>query len=210
MAASSDRRRAGSCRSAADSSSTVRSVRAPGLPQSLDGGPDLTRLVPAFVVLGLPSEPREAAARIGVPLVQFASVADEGLQAEIDVPPGLWRLWPARGVAIWVGARPASLPRIAFSCAEVDFARALVLLADDGLWPSELRVLTEKGWSPSLRVGTALRVLVAASADALYGLWSDEAGRALRATIFRTGEVRAETRELAERLSIVLGGFSYA
>jgi hypothetical protein len=184
-------------------------VTARGLPGAIEGGPNLTGLVPALLVFDLPNNIVLVAERLGIPAAAFQAVRGNAFQAELELPPGRWRFWPSVGAALWVGYRPDSFPAAPSNRPELDLSAALVVLAADGLWPSELRVLDARGWTPVIGAPAAARALALGSDPiALFGVWSDQGGRALRACIFRNGEVRAGTDALAERLLILLGKFN--
>jgi hypothetical protein len=177
-----------------------------GLPSALEGGPELSGLIPALLVFDHPRDVALAAERLHVPLAHFEAIRGDALQAELELPPGRWRLWPRHGAALWIGRRPKGFPAVPSERRELDLGRALVVLARVGLWPTELRVLDERGWTPTLGVAAAARALEPGQVPlALFGIWSDSEGRALRACLFHHGEVRAETEGLAERLLILLG-----
>jgi hypothetical protein len=195
---------------AADERDTVRAVTARGLPSTLEAGPNLNGLLPALIVVGLPHDAALAADRLRVPLGRFESVRGDVLEAELEVPPGRWRVWPQRGAALWIGQRPDSFPAEPSEGRGLDLVQTLLVLADAGLWPSELRVLKDTGWTPVLGVAAAARALTRVDdVVALFGVWSDvEGAAALRACLFSDGVVRAETEGLAERLLILLGSLS--
>jgi hypothetical protein len=71
-----------------------------------------TFAIPAVAVAGLPREAVDVANVLGLLPSQLAPTRDEALEAELDVPPGRWRVWPTRGVGLWVG-RDTSPPPLA-------------------------------------------------------------------------------------------------
>jgi hypothetical protein len=91
----------------------------------------------------------------------------------------------------------------------LDLAHAFVSVAAAGLWPTELRVLRDEGWTPVLSVSAVARALAPQFKPlGLFGVWSEADGAARRACLFADGVVWAETEVLAERLLILLGSLS--
>jgi hypothetical protein len=163
--------------------------------------------MPALLVGGLPAEPVDAAAALGVPFDVFGAVRGGALQADFDLPRGTsWRLLGrGSGLALWVGRdanseRPPSRRRA--RSIELDLTKALLALAEIELaWLSEGSVLDAAGtWGPAATGETVLRMLAAErSAQAVAGTWGDARGRAVQAEIYRDGRIWAETHTQAER-----------
>jgi hypothetical protein len=153
-------------------------------------------LVAAVAVAGLPAEPSAIAAHLGIEPEQLGATRGGALQVDLDVPAGFWRVWPARGIGLWISRLPGQLPPLGRlrPNLEIDLARTLLRLGERGIWLYEGRVYDrEHGWSRPL----ALRPLYAALTDrstdpiAVAGAWSDPAGRAYRAVLTRAGELQA-------------------
>jgi hypothetical protein len=152
--------------------------------------------VAAVAVAGLPAEPSAIAAHLGIELGQLGATRGGAFQADLDVPAGFWRVWPARGIGLWISRMPGQRPPLGRvrPNVEIDLARTLLRLGERGIWLYEGRVYDrEHGWSRPL----ALRPLYRALADgtdetlAVAGAWSDPAGRAYRAVLTRAGELQA-------------------
>jgi hypothetical protein len=152
--------------------------------------------VPAGVLCGLPTDLGALTQELGVASSQFQHMRHGALQAELDVPAGIWRIWPELGLALWVGRNPkATMPFIsAPRRAAIDLHQALLRLHSSGLWLQEGRVVLDDG---SLTGPLPLETIVAALREqkeriaGIAGFWGDENGRALEAEIHRTGELRA-------------------
>jgi hypothetical protein len=124
--------------------------------------------------------------------------------AEIDVPTGSWRYWPSDGVAIWVGARKDAIPRVE-AVASLDLFDAVAALASAGLALRELSFRFADGWTANIRAHRALDLLAdSGDFEGISGVWADPAGRAVRATVYKTGVVTAEDRDQAWRIAEAL------
>lgn len=171
--------------------------------------PRVVGLVPAAVVTGLPADIGAASEMLGLRPEQLVDHGDGTLQADLDVPGGIWRVWPGAGSALWVSARGAASPPLPAGVAlePIDLAAAVANLHAAGHWVSELRVLSGDEWSPPLRVRAALEVLTdpRATISGISAYWSDSPGAA-RVEIFTNGHLWADDSLRAERFILVAKG----
>jgi hypothetical protein len=153
-------------------------------------------LVAAVAVAGLPDEPAAIASYLGVETSQLGQTRGGALQADLDVPAGFWRVWPARGIGLWIGRAPGQRPPLGAlrPNLDIDLARTLLRLGDRGIWLYEGRLYErERGWSRPLQLRPLYEALVDDANDtlAVAGAWSDPGGRAYRAVLTRAGELQA-------------------
>lgn len=153
-------------------------------------------LVAAIAVAGLPEESSAIASYLGIDEAELAATRGGALQADLDVPAGFWRVWPARGIGLWISRKPGQRPPLGRlrPNVDIDLARTLLRLGERGIWLYEGRLYDrEHGWSRPLALLPLYRALTDGSTDtlAVAGAWSDPAGRAYRAVLTRTGELQA-------------------
>jgi hypothetical protein len=157
-----------------------------------------TVAIPAVAVAGLPRAAVDVANVLGLLPSQLAPTRDEALEAELDVPPGRWRVWPTRGVGLWVG-RDTSPPPLARVRAlyRLDLAETVRRLGEHGIWLYEGRVFDRGRWSEPLPLKPVYQLLLGGEATAVCGAFGDRAGRAHEAMIFRSGQLRMSHPEQA-------------
>jgi hypothetical protein len=152
--------------------------------------PDPARAVAvtAVAVAGLPASVAELATSLGLLPEQFGATRDDALEAELDVPSGRWRVWPDRGVGLWVSgdATPPPLTRVTAELT-LDLRGAVSRLGGHGIWLYEGRILRGGEWSGPLPLKSAYPLL--ADADAVCGSFA-ERGRSEEALLERSGRVR--------------------
>lgn len=158
----------------------------------------LAAAIPAVAVAGLPRAVEALADVLGLLPTQLAPTRDEALEAELDVPPGRWRVWPARGVGLWVG-RDTSPPPLARVRAlyPLDLAETVRRLGEHGIWLYEGRVFEGGGWSAPLPLKPVYQLLLGGEATAVCGAFGDRAGRGHEAMISRSGQLRMNHPEHA-------------
>jgi hypothetical protein len=164
--------------------------------QLRDGAEAPEGLVPAVAVAGLPGHPEEIARHLGVGLEQFGATRGGAIQADLDVPAGFWRVWPDRGIGLWVGRVPGQPPPLGRLCpsVEIDLAATLLRLGERAIWLYEGQLFhEERGWTRPLALRPLFEELTQGGAEyiAIAGSWSDPAGRAYRAVLTRSGELQA-------------------
>lgn len=136
---------------------------------------------------------------------QFEPMTDGTLQADLQVPPGTWRLWPERQVALWVGARPDAVPAVRAD-AQLDLFDAALALSDAGLKLRDLRARNAVGWGKLMRAHHALRHLAEhPDTGAVRGVWADPVGRAIRAEIHSSGTMFVQDAAAAWRIAEAVG-----
>ena len=161
-------------------------------------------LLPALALVGLP-EDAEAAMAVLASVEQFEPMRDGVMQAEIEVPPGTWRLWPDRYVALWVGKRPDAVPALRGD-AQLDLFETVLALSDCGLKLRDLRARSAAGWGKLMRAHHALRHLAEhPDVSAVRGVWADPQGRAVRAEIHSSGTMFAQDAPVAWRVAEAVG-----
>jgi hypothetical protein len=167
-----------------------------GLCAQVEIGP--TAASPAVAVAGLPQALEAVAEVLGLLPSQLAPTRDEALEAELDVPPGRWRVWPARGVGLWIGhdTSPPPLGRVR-SLYRLDLAETVRRLGEHGIWLYEGRVLDADGWSAPLPLKPLYQLLVGGEVTAVCGAFGDRVGRAHEALISCSGQLRMSHPEQA-------------
>jgi hypothetical protein len=170
------------------------------------------RLLPAFLVHGLPADLEAAAAALGLTLAVFGPMRGGAWQADFDLPRGTsWRLLPDKRAALWMARdAAAATPPVpgSWSGVDIDLVQALWRLARAGLWLTEASLLIgSDAWTARAPGGEILRRLADESAPrAVAGVWSDPHGRAVQAELHHDGRIWAENHIRAERLLLVAAG----
>jgi hypothetical protein len=163
-----------------------------------------TGYVPALAVIHLPADVNEACELLAS-TDQFEPLRDGSLSAALDVPPGMWRYWPARRVAFWLGARRDACPSLRAD-ARLDLYDVVLRLGRHGYLLRDLKVHGPDGWGSRRRAGAALRSLANDPfADAVRGVWADPAGRAVRLEIHTTGAMAAQESDAVWTLAEAVG-----
>lgn len=179
----------------------------PSTPAPTDSGHTRPGLLPALVLVGLPPD-RCAAMNALASVDQFEQMTDGALQADLEVPPGTWRLWADRHVALWVGTRADAVPMVR-SNAKLDLFEAALALSDSGLMLRDLRVQTAAGWGKLMRAHEALRHLAEhPDVTGVRGVWATASARgvrAVRAEIHSSGSMFAETAAMAWLIAEAVG-----
>ena len=164
----------------------------------------------ACAVAGLPSDLAGIADALGLLPAQFGATRASAIQADIDLPAGFWRVWPKKGIGLWVGREPgpgAPLQRWQPGV-ELDLLEMILRLGEHGVWLYEGRLHAEDGWTvplPLKAIYERLRLRPEAF-DALSGEFGDSSGRSQQAVISRAGCVEAVSPTQAVRwLSIAYG-----
>jgi hypothetical protein len=160
--------------------------------------------VPALAVIHLPSDADEACDLLAS-REQFEALRDGSMSAELGVPPGVWRYWPARRVAFWLGASRDARPSLRAN-AQLDLYELVLCLGRQGYLLRDLKTLGPGGWGPRRRAGAALRALADdPSVEAVRGVWADPAGHAIRLEIHTTGAMAAQDGETVWTLAEAVG-----
>lgn len=162
------------------------------------------RLVPASVLLDVPSELPELASMIGVGVGQLEPMRGGAFQAELDVPPGFWRIWPHHAVALWIGRAPnASMPHVALPHrGNLDLLTTLLRLHRSGVWLQEARLVLTDGERTESSTLEAIIAALHSHADRVAGVagfWGDTSGNVVEGEVFRSGEVRVGSPTAAIR-----------
>lgn len=146
--------------------------------------------ITAVAVAGLPATAAELAAALSLLPEQFGTTRDGALEAALDLPPGRWRVWPDRGIGLWVGA-DASPPPLTRVTAELplDLRAAIRRLGDHGVWLYEGRIMRADVWSGPLPLKAIYPLLE--DADAVCGSFG-ERGRSEEALLERSGRLRMQ------------------
>jgi hypothetical protein len=160
--------------------------------------------IPALAVIHLPADVDQACQLLASKR-QFEALRDGSLRAELDVPAGVWRYWPARRVAFWLGAHSDSRPSLRAD-AQLDLYELLIRLGEQGYLLRDLKTLGPDGWGPRRRAGSALRALASdLCAAAVRGVWADPAGRAVRLEIHTSGVMIAQDGDTVWTLAEAVG-----
>lgn len=172
----------------------------------------LSGLVPGLIALGLPCGIAEAARALGVQPAAFVPMQDGSLQAEFDFPrPSLWRVWPERGVGIWIGAdQDNDEPPVQWAWRRSRFpvAETASTLAALGIWLQEALLLTADGWHGPFPGTAATETARAIEPIAIAGTWSLIDGHAVRGVVFDDGRAWGETPQQTEQWLLALAGSS--
>lgn len=162
------------------------------------------RLVPASVLVDVPRELPELASMIGVGVRQLQPMRGGAFQAELDVPPGFWRVWPEHALALWIGRGPyASMPHVAQRHrGQLDLLTTLLRLHRTGMWLQEASLVLTDGDRTESAPLEAIVAALRAHADRVAGVagfWGDGAGNVVEGELFRSGEVRVSSPTTAIR-----------
>jgi hypothetical protein len=174
-------------------------AREPGTIEQTGG-----HLVLASILVNLPSDLVDVASLIGVRLAQLEPMRGGAFQAELDLPPGFWRVWPQHSIALWIGRAPdAAMPHIARPHRnDLDLLSTLLRLHRAGMWLQEASLVFDDGSrthsAPLEAIISTLRTH-GGQIVGIAGFWGDESGRALQAEIYRSGEIRAGSPTTALR-----------
>lgn len=164
----------------------------------------------ACAVGGLPADAVLIAEMLGLLPTQFGATRGGAIQADIDVPSGFWRVWPDRGIGLWIGrdrGQPPPLKRWQ-PAVELDLLRTILRLGEHEVWLYEGQLHDESGWTSPLPLRTIYETLRLQpdNFDALTGEFGDSSGRSQTAFISRFGCVEAISPTQAVRwLSIAYG-----
>ena len=160
--------------------------------------------VPALAVIHLPIGVDETCDLLASK-DQFEALRDGSMSAELEVPPGVWRYWPAGRVAFWLGARRDACPSLRAD-AQLDLYELVLRLGRQGYLLRDLKTLGGNGWGPRRRAGAALKALAADPfVEAVRGVWADPAGRAVRLEIHTTGAMAAQDGDTLWTLAEAIG-----
>jgi hypothetical protein len=162
---------------------------------SVQHQPAVAGLVDAVMVAGLPADEALAAGILGIGHEQLTHVRDGAAEARLDVPAGKWRIWPERGVGIWLGDAPTDrLPRIPSNATEhkYDLAESVIRLARNGMYFQDVQLLTTGAWTEVLPATEWMRLLRLPEIDAIAGVLSDGISVGFSVELHRSGLLRAE------------------
>lgn len=164
----------------------------------------------AITINGLPPDLDEIAAALGLLRGQFGATRDGAFQADLDVPAGFWRVWPAKKIALWIGRDPDQQPPLVHwqPQAELNLLDTVLRLGEHGIWLYEGRLRGNGVWSPSLPLKAVYEQLKLHPElfDQLSGEFGDSSGRSQQALISRLGCIEALSPAQAVRwLSIAYG-----
>jgi hypothetical protein len=153
-------------------------------------------LLPAVAVAGLPRRDAAIAGALGLDVAQFGPTRGGAIQADLDVPHGFWRVWPARGIGLWISRVPHQRPPLARIAhpANLDLVQTLLRLGDRGIWIYEGRLFDDNsGWGRPQQLKELFDVLARDQQRilAIAGSWGDSAGRSHDAVLTCAGEMRA-------------------
>lgn len=169
------------------------------------------RLVPAGVLLGVPGDLTATAEMLGVGVVQLEPMRGGALQAELDVPSGIWRVWPDHALAMWIGRTPeATMPHVAHHHrAALDLLTAILRLHRTGTWLQEASLCLSTGERTEVAPLEAIVASLRTHGDhvsGVAGFWGDASGQVIEAEIFRAGEIRTDNPTTTVRwLEIAFG-----
>lgn len=171
-------------------------------------------LLPAVAVAGLPRDTAAIARALGLNAEQFGPTRGGAIQADLDVPAGFWRVWPTRGIGLWISRAPQRRPplgRMAHT-AELDLVQTVLRLGDHGIWIYEGRLFdADAGWTRPLPLKDLFHTLVRDQQRmlAVAGSWGDSAGRSHEAVLTRAGEMQAVSPTQAVRWLTIACGLPY-
>jgi hypothetical protein len=169
--------------------------------------PRVAGLKSAMLFTGLSADMGHAASALGLDASQFGHMRGGAQQAELDIPRGAWRYWPARGAAAWLGRKAnVAAPQSELRAEPLELSAAIARLFERGLWSSELRLLRRNGWSSPLPLKDALAELRDARVLGVAATWSDGRGGAVHVELFSDGQVWASDALHAERWLLVANG----
>jgi hypothetical protein len=159
--------------------------------------------VRACAVGGLPRDPSAIADALGLLPDQFGATRHGAIQADIDLPAGFWRVWPGRGVGLWVGRDPLQMPPLQHwqPTAEIDLLDLILTLGSHGVWLYEAQLRSEGEWGDHVPLKRVYEELQRGPQryDAVRGAFGEPTGRSLNATILRSGCVEAVSPTQAVR-----------
>jgi hypothetical protein len=150
-------------------------------------------LTSARLLLGVDHDVDAVAAMLGLDADQLRWGGDGALHAELDLPPGSWRIWPDRGAALWVSARPGVPAPATRGGRRLSLARIVRALRRRGVRARELRLYDGERWGPSMRALDALIALDASDACGICGVWSAVERHPTRVEVFDDGTLWAST-----------------